>query len=875
MTSLSNCPCDEPVFPPELNISAGLTSIPRQIGTFGDFRRAMLASVRGKVALAAWRARDAQGSREDLGLLLLEMWAYACDVVSFYDEVIAHEVYIRTARQSSSLRMLTGLLSYRPRPAVAASVLLAAMADGRQGVVLPPGTAFRSAAFEGHPPQVFEVETAATISPFNNRWRLADPRPATLEIDNPLTLAVLPAQARLAVGQALLLQVLTQSGLDQVVQIAATVPATAPDGTRYTRLQLKTAARLPAATPFDQVQFKAPTQRAGLWTVDPSQPAIDVYFRGLRVTNQVSKGAKNGASATATVKSSSKAAILTEDSAGVNSQKMTSPLSGLNGATDLTPQLKDSATQLLRFGMTTQITLDGLYKQIHAGDLLLLSFGTEYRWFSAVEVQESMRPASAGTTVKINGTSFTTPGVSMPVTQIVLDVDINSGSRRLPGSPTWDDNQSAMISVHYGLIEAGTLLALSRSLLTPKDTLTVPGAPLEATPPVPDGGALPLTGAFLLEDKNGRGVQVGGSLNYTTGGLTLNQGAGWRPGLQLPVTLYGNAVAATRGESVPGEVLGSGNASLTNQTFKLKKKPLTYTAAPSTLRGVASTLKIFVDGVEWFEADSFYGARPDDPIYIVRHDDAQETQITFGNGQWGSRLPSGIDNVVAHYRFGAEKASPPAGAITQIVRPVKGLSSVRSPLAAVGGDDPEPAEKIRRYGPRSALLLGRAVSIQDMEAAAAGVAGVRAAQAQWRWNPIKARPVIQVWYIGSAGLEAQVSQRLRSLSDPATPIAVETALGIPVHLTVDVLVAPRFQPEKVLPLVQTALLEPENGLLAPERIGVGQPVFLSRVFAEVLAVPGVEAVRSILWDGQTFQEAGRSPGVGKYFDFEAGGVSVS
>src|SRR5690606_12356625 len=143
-----------------------------------------------------------------------------------------------------------------------------------------------------------------------------------------------------------------------------------------------------------------------------------------------------------------------------------------------------------------------------------------------------------------------------------------------------------------------------------------------------------------------------------------------------------NVVTATRGESVFNEVLGSGDPRQKNQQFELRRKPLTYLSAPSQPRGIASTLRVFVDGVAWTEVRSFFGSGPEDQVYIVRHDDEQETLITFGDGVRGARLPSGVDNVIANYRFGSGAAAPPARAIEQIARPVEGLRAVVSPIAA-------------------------------------------------------------------------------------------------------------------------------------------------------------------------------------------------
>ncbi len=109
--------------------------------------------------------------------MLIEMWAYVCDVLSFYDETIAHESYLRTARRDPSVRMLVGLLGYRPRPAVAAQVRLAVKAGGRLAIVLPAGLAVRSSAFGTEKPQVFELDAEARAHPLLNGWRLAPDPP--------------------------------------------------------------------------------------------------------------------------------------------------------------------------------------------------------------------------------------------------------------------------------------------------------------------------------------------------------------------------------------------------------------------------------------------------------------------------------------------------------------------------------------------------------------------------------------------------------------------------------------------------------------------------------------------------------------------------
>ena len=96
------CPCDELKHPAKPEITAGLPSLRRQLAGFPEFRVAMLRDIPKYAALHQWRAREGN----DLGIMLLEMWAYVLDVIGFYDERIANESYLRTAVNRSSLRKL-------------------------------------------------------------------------------------------------------------------------------------------------------------------------------------------------------------------------------------------------------------------------------------------------------------------------------------------------------------------------------------------------------------------------------------------------------------------------------------------------------------------------------------------------------------------------------------------------------------------------------------------------------------------------------------------------------------------------------------------------------------------------------------------------
>lgn len=792
-TAAYNCPCDQFIHPMPLQIGAGLDHLPRQIAGFPEFRRAMIYLLQTEQvqlidtnnnlveikSLTKWRA---SGS-DDLGLMLLEMWAYVCDALTFYDEAIANESYIRTGQLRPDIRRLVALLGYRPRPAVGSTVQLAALADGRVPVKLPVGTAFRSGAFDGNPPQVFELHQEFTIHPLTNKWKILSPHPGVVQQSNPSQLTIAPTYDIKAGSLLLVLNEANQA--QQTGQwVKKMEKYTGQDRKLYSRISFTAATKLIAGTALNKLKLVVPTQTAKLWTLN--NPSDSVTMNTLVLENQ--------------------------------------------------------------------------FQQLKANDYVLVSYNQEIRWFRINQVRDVTRQPMASSEMTINGHKYNLPGMSISVTEITLDTNINDAGRKQPGSLNWDNNIRNAITVHFAMQTAATVIDEPKGTLSSGDPLKFDGFVEKPVDQI-------TSRKFLLQDVNTRGVSVEGEVDFDDKELFISQGTTWAPELSSPVTVFGNVVTARRGEKVTQEKLGSGNASLANQTFKLKKKPLSYYLYPAAENdnGVKNTLTIYVNGVKWSEVNSFYGRTENEQIYIVRQNDDGDSLITFGDGVRGQRLPSGVDNITANYHFGAEAASPPGGAINQISKPVKGLQSAKNVLAAFGGADAEPASDIKKNAPRSALILGRVVSLKDMEAVAASFPGVKDVQAEWRWNKHKQTTSAHIFYIGDDGIQASLSERLRNLSDPTVSITVEQAKPVPLDLSITARIDNRFLESDVIQQIRSALTNPDAGMLAAEHIGIGQALFQSRLFEAILNVEGVVAVDGILINKKNFDQYAVTPGTGQYF----------
>jgi hypothetical protein len=496
---------------------------------------------------------------------------------------------------------------------------------------------------------------------------------------------------------------------------------------------------------------------------------------------------------------------------------------------------------------------------LRVGDIILASDGTTQvarRVQASTDAFYTVLFPLTSTLIDKSGqvSKLVSPPIKTAITRLVLDA-------ALP----FDPGAAAQVVVRHTMVEAGAIYAPLKDTLDVGDPVSVPAL---IDPPRVDVTHL------LFEDVHGDGVSTTGLLDATAHAATPDASVAWGRSLWAPVELYANAIRVTRGESVRAELLGIGDGGQMFQTFRLKKSPLTYLAA-ACAAGRATTLVIHVGGVRWNEVDSFHGIAPDARAYIVRHDDDGHADITFGGA---ARLPTGA-SVVADYRWGAGAAAPPAGSITQLVRPVAGLRKVHNVLAAFGGADAEAPSEFAIRGPRSALLLGRAISLPDLEAAAGDQPGVRAARAAWRWDATGLGAVAVVSYIGDPQSAPDILANLRSLAEDGAPISVQSAPGQDARLDVDAAIDPAYVAADVIAAVCQALFAPATlpgtgGLLRPENLGPDGVLFASVVVRTVMGVPGVATLRSLVLDGTPFTEVGRRPPAGRYYDFEAGGVWV-
>ena len=306
------------------------------------------------------------------------------------------------------------------------------------------------------------------------------------------------------------------------------------------------------------------------------------------------------------------------------------------------------------------------------------------------------------------------------------------------------------------------------------------------------------------------------------------------------LVIYGNVVKATHG-ATRNETLGSGDPSQALQSFVLKQPPVTYVPAPVP-SGVQSTLKVYVNNVQWHETDSLAGLGPKDRNFITQTDDNAISTVIFGNGEMGASPPSGVQNITAVYRNGIGRAGNVlAGQISLIQSRPLGVKGIINPLGATGGADKETGDQARANAPIALMALDRLVSVEDYAGFTRTFAGIAKAEAARLSDGHR-----QLVYLTIAGaddipidptsdLYLNLVSALKKLGDPGLVVQVDLRERTTLVLSAKVRLDPDYLWDPVVLQIRSTLLD----AFGFDRRALGQPALLCEIISAIQGVPGV------------------------------------
>jgi predicted phage baseplate assembly protein len=211
----------------------------------------------------------------------------------------------------------------------------------------------------------------------------------------------------------------------------------------------------------------------------------------------------------------------------------------------------------------------------------------------------------------------------------------------------------------------------------------------------------------------------------------------------------------------------------------------------------------------------------------------------------GARLPSGAENVVATYRSGlGAEGEVEAGQLALLKTKPLGMREVNNPLPASGAEPPETEAETRENAPRTVLVLGRVVSIQDYEDFSKTFPGVGKAKAVPMWDGFSRFVHLTIGTEGSAPIERgtplyqSLLGALDNVRDTHQLVTIEGYEDIYFGVHARVLVDPRYEPEPVLAAVSIEL----QRAFSYHAREFGQDVTAAEIVAIIHSVAGVVAV---------------------------------
>ena len=855
----TSCSCGPAAHPAAISNPPGLDTIAYRVGDYTSFREALLRPRAGETQLASfdgsttakpvWRP-SATG---DLAVQLIEWWAYLADVLTFYNERAANEAYLRAADLPASVSRLVRLLGYRPRPGIGATGTLAALANGSRPFTLPAGFPIQSKPGPGSQPQVFELKNDVTITPsVGAAGSTAVQGAASVEAIRDFSGSIEPNKTVLLAGtisavqqgdRVLILPIGTFVPPDfAVATVAAVAYRKDPLGSSVTQITLGTVDKtLTNVADLTKYRLLRSNQTAQLWQypadtgyviqnpaanappVDPGiprRPPIVPLFEWRRPTGP-------------TQPAPAPSAIQVDLMSLVRSINPGDPIVF---EWDQAPQcgVLTKSTELIWFANPAGYTpgssdFTGVNPAIPPGTSVAAPI--PIRPWPPRRVEVFAAPGNDDLTVGSSAGPSTSAPFPMPIPHTRLTFPWTASTL-----PSDDATVRQNYLVRYGWQTVGPLIVeplgqVGGSATAPLTLQKTDGTPFD----------LAASTTVLVEDVNGSGAA---GIVATT--LQL---AAPVPLLVPPLRALFNLLPVTRGQTVANEVLGSGNPSIAGQDFMLQKAPVTYLANGSTSGpNFSSTVRVRVNQIEWAEVQSFFNQPPNAQVFVTREDGQGNTHVVFGDGVNGALLPTGVNNVVATYRYGSGAVAPAAATLTVVLQPQPGLRAIRNPVAVTGGADPDAPDALRQLAPRSVLTFDRAVSVDDFEAIAAQTAGVSRAKAAVAFDPLAQRPRLTVWVGDDAGAVTCAMAAFNTMADPNRLPLVKLANKVIRALSLTVVYDRRYDAATVLNAVHAALLDPNTGVLGVKVVGIGQVIYDSMLYAACLSTAGVTAVHSLRFE---------------------------
>jgi hypothetical protein len=860
MEQTTSCHCCEGLSvqtPVEILNRPGLNAIAYRVGTQPQFKHSLLSglTLSGQPALFGLTTRN----DDDFSIALLDAWSVVSDVLTFYQERIANESYLRTATERLSVQEMARLTGYELGPGVAASTFLSFTLNDSPGalgpilnvaatpaatvdlppVTIPVGTQVKSIPAPGEQAQTFETVEEIVANASWNIIRPQQTQPQILTVDSKL-LFLSGTSLGIKQGDVLLINAGGSSIMVKVLKVTQHLDLQTTQVDLSDNVSLPQFNQQPEGNPgqilivlkvFNTAAIKTVTNK--VW----NQSDLNAYVKIQRWSPVDFKA------------SIQQLAVTPQPIADQNVYifRKRASVFGYNAPLQIVPNISPTTwvDQNLKNEFKGTLWLDSVYDEILPNSFIGVQLASGQAksdlgssFVIPVQAADSRSRTEYGISAKATVVSFNNSGGwAQPVDNTSLLSDLRgltvycqSELLNLPqiAIPDFVQGNKVVLDGYYDGLFEGQHLMLTGNVSDP----------------------LGVTASELVTILSVGFENISTVLTFTAALQNVY--------IRTSVTMNGNIARATNGATV-SEILGSGDATQIFQTFKLKQGPLTYISADTT-SGNKSSLSVRVNDLLWQEVPFFFGHAPDEMIFITTRDNLNNTSVKFGDGITGLRPMSGQNNIKASYRIGigfAAEIQP--NQLSQLLSAPPGVKSAINSLGPDGAEDPENIDDAKTNATLKIKTLDRVVSLQDYEDFARSFSGIGKSLATWTWNGQRRSVFLTVAGSGGTALDlnSDLSDNLKdafiSFGDPNVHLTIASYQATYFHISGKLLVDPQYIPKDVVAQISAVMQDK----FSFEQRSFGQPVTYGEVEAVIQNVPGVVAV-----DIQKFFITGTDPGSG-------------
>ncbi|WP_282606172.1 putative baseplate assembly protein [Pelagibius sp. Alg239-R121] len=255
----------------------------------------------------------------------------------------------------------------------------------------------------------------------------------------------------------------------------------------------------------------------------------------------------------------------------------------------------------------------------------------------------------------------------------------------------------------------------------------------------------------------------------------------------------------------------------------------------------------------WLARRDLLQSFADDRHFVVETERDGRARLRFGDDRNGRR-PNARTGFSASYRVGnGAIGNIGADALRHVITDQGGIIELRNPLPATGGANPESMEEVRKAAPYAYRRQERAVTADDYADLARRYPDVQRAAATFRWNGHGHTVFVTVDRFGGRPVTSEFEAGLRSFLDRFRMAGYDLEIDAPrfvaLELGLFVCASPEhFRSEvrrEVMAVLGTAgFSDGTLGHFHPDNLSFGEAVYLSPIYAAVMAVEGVTSVKA-------------------------------